>query len=195
MPSVFWSHAVCLESGQLEGGKPSSPNLQMRSSRSTGTAPSMAGTAPSMVARSCNPPLLRSASKSHSARALRHNRQRGCRSTSSITAESQPTTTARRCWNYPGMFRSLTQTTRLLDSGTCRTGRGLRMQLGGGTLSITVGPSGSVGSGNVSGIFVPGLTQDTTDFDSLFQAHANFSNPLYAPVLANRYIGPAQSSP
>ncbi len=60
----------------------------------------------------------------------------------------------------------------------------------GGTLNITIGPSGSVGYGNVSGAFVPGLTQDTTDFTTLFNEHATFSNPLYAPVLVNHYIGP-----
>ncbi len=67
----------------------------------------------------------------------------------------------------------------------------------GGTLSITMGPSGSqpVGYGNVSGAFVPGLTQDTTDFTTLFQEHATLNNPLYAPVLVNHYIGPNSSNP
>jgi hypothetical protein len=59
----------------------------------------------------------------------------------------------------------------------------------GGTLSITMGPSGTVGYGNVSGSFVPGFSQDTTDFVSLFQTHAAFGNSLYSPVLVNRYIG------
>jgi hypothetical protein len=62
----------------------------------------------------------------------------------------------------------------------------------GGTLSVTMGPSGSqpVGGGNVSGAFIPGLTQDTADLATLFQEHAAFTNPLYAPVLVNHYIGP-----
>ncbi len=60
----------------------------------------------------------------------------------------------------------------------------------GGTLNLTIGPSGSVGCGNVSGAFVPVLTLDTTDFTTLFQEHATLSNPLYAPVLVNHYIGP-----
>ncbi len=64
----------------------------------------------------------------------------------------------------------------------------------GGTLVITMAPPGSqpVGSGNVSGAFVAGLPQDTTDFTTLFSEHVNFSNPLYAPVLVNHYIGPNQ---
>jgi hypothetical protein len=55
-----------------------------------------------------------------------------------------------------------------------------------------MGPSGSqpVGGGNVSGAFIPGLTQDTADLATLFQEHAAFTNPLYAPVLVNHYIGP-----
>jgi hypothetical protein len=58
-----------------------------------------------------------------------------------------------------------------------------------------------VGYGNVSGVVVPGIPQDTgpqygTSFNTIFQENANsLINPLYAPVLVNRYIGPNPSNP
>ena len=102
---------------------------------------------------------------------------------------------ARPCWHYPQYVPVVDANNTIIGFGYVRNWTWTADATGGGTLSITMGPSGSVGSGNVSGVFVPGLTQDTTDFVSLFQAHAKFTNPLYAPVLVNRFIGPQQSNP
>ena len=69
---------------------------------------------------------------------------------------------------------------------------------GGGTLTLTPPPTGSqsVGYGNISGTFIPGLPQDTSDYADLFVAHASFTGgSAYAPVLVNHYIGPQQSNP
>ncbi len=68
---------------------------------------------------------------------------------------------------------------------------------GGGTLTLTP-PSGPqpVGYGNISGTFVPGLPQDTSDYSDLFAAHASFTGgSAYAPVLVDHYIGPQQFNP
>jgi hypothetical protein len=63
--------------------------------------------------------------------------------------------------------------------------------------------SGQVGSGNVSAVLVTSLSipNDTkgnpvVSASQLFADHVNLlTNPLYAPVLVNHYIGPQQSNP
>ena len=62
----------------------------------------------------------------------------------------------------------------------------------GGTLSVTLGPSGSVGYGNLSGAYVRRDCRKTQPhFTTLFQGSTrHLDNPLFAPVLVNHYIGP-----
>ncbi|MGO8691931.1 MAG: TadE/TadG family type IV pilus assembly protein [Thermoguttaceae bacterium] len=73
----------------------------------------------------------------------------------------------------------------------------------GTTLSLTKLASAPVGWGNVSAALV-GVVQPPTDpkgnpvltVSTLFSDHVNLvTNPLYAPVLVNHYIGPPQSNP
>ena len=56
-------------------------------------------------------------------------------------------------------------------------------------LKLTRSTSPIIGCGNVSGVLVPGVPQDTTVFTGVFQQNSQFLNSLYAPVLVNHYIG------
>ena len=64
----------------------------------------------------------------------------------------------------------------------------------GDNLDADEGAIGTATGGlwNVSGAFIPGLPQDTTDYtDAVHHARDRSpANPLYAPVLVNHYIGP-----
>jgi hypothetical protein len=58
------------------------------------------------------------------------------------------------------------------------------------SLSLTPTAAGQIGYGNVTGVLPAGLNMDTTAVSALFISHRTFSNPLYAPVLVDHYLGP-----